>query len=110
LNQVAEKLWSTADPQALQNLLQVFSRRGLPEFDFRLIGLCRHPDVAVRRWALRVMEETSHPQVREFALSELEPESQTVFTTGRSVVGLFVKNACSIEWSFRKIPSSDMAS
>ena len=48
---VLQRLWTEQEPQVVAKLLRVFSNRPLPDFDARLIELCRHGDEEVRRWA-----------------------------------------------------------
>ncbi len=87
LQTVLGNLWTARKPNVIANLLRVFSGRALPEFDPRLIELCRHDDEEVRRWAFRALEENEHPLIREFALTEL----QSGVRDG-SAVALFIKN------------------
>ncbi len=72
LNRVLERIWSEHDPKTLANLLSSFQARALPVFDSRLIELCRHDDSRVRVRALSALEPNAHPEVRAFALSELQ--------------------------------------
>jgi hypothetical protein len=71
LQTVLQTLWAAREPSIIANLLKVFSRRALPEFDARLLELCRHDNEEVRRWAFGALEENKHSLVREFALTEL---------------------------------------
>lgn len=86
LKVVLERLWAEQEPRTIANLLQVFSARALPEFDARLMELCRHSD-EVRRRAFIALKQNAHPLVRQFALSELQ-------TVGRHrlAVALFINN------------------
>jgi hypothetical protein len=87
LRLVLGRVWNAQDPQVITNLLWALSGRALPEFDGRLIELCRHSDDKVRRRAFAALEMNTHPLVRQFALTEL----QTGVEDGR-VVGLFINN------------------
>jgi len=87
LQTVLQHLWATHEPSVIANLLRIFSRRALPEFDARLIELCRHPDEEVQRWAFRAMEQNAHPLVRDFALTELQKGGNDAY-----VVALFINN------------------
>jgi hypothetical protein len=87
LQAVLQYLWTAREPRVIANLLKVFSGRALPEFDARLIELCRHGDKEVREWSFRALEQNAHPLVREFALKEL-PKG----VHDRSVTALFINN------------------
>ncbi len=87
LNLVVEQLWKEHDPTIIANLLQVFLRRPLPQFDSRLIDLCRHSDENVQRRAFNVLCENSHPLIRAFAIDQIQEN-----TLGIPVVGLLIKN------------------
>ena len=89
LRLILQRLRAEREPQVLVNLLQVFSARALPDFDIRLIELCRHGEEEVRRRAFVALELNTHPLIREFALSELETGVQD-----GSIVGLFINNYC----------------
>jgi hypothetical protein len=82
-----EHLWAAREPSVITKLLRVFSNRALPQFDCRLIELCRHGDGEVRRWALNTSAKNANPLVREFALAELEKG-----TCEGCVVALFIDN------------------
>ena len=78
---VVSHLWATKQPRSIANLLQIFSRRPFPQFDDRLLELCRHSDALVRRQALIALEKLAHPSIREYAVAELErglPEPNVV--------------------------------
>jgi hypothetical protein len=87
LQTVLQRLWSAREPRVIANLLHVFSARALPQFDARLIELCRHGDKQVRRRAFDALEQNAHPLIREFALTQL----QRGLREG-AVVGLFNHN------------------
>jgi hypothetical protein len=87
LQAVLQRLWAEQEPRVIANLVKVFSARPLPEFDARLIELCRHGDEEVRWRAFAALAQNSHPLVREFALTEL----QNGVRDG-SVVALFINN------------------
>ena len=87
LREVLERLWNTHDPSVIAKLLRVFSNRALPEFDPRLIDLCRHADPDVRKWALIAMECNAHPMVRTFAVAELQKG-----VSSDHIIGLFINN------------------
>ncbi len=72
LGVVIEQLWATGEPRVIANLLTIFSERPFPEFDDRLLELCRHADDGVRRRASIALANLAHPKIREFALAELE--------------------------------------
>jgi hypothetical protein len=84
---VQEHLWTETTPRPLSRLLRIFSNRPLPEFDARLIDLCHHADVDVRRWAANALENNTHALVRQFALEQLAHP-----TIDRSAVGFFIRN------------------
>jgi hypothetical protein len=71
LKKVVDRLWVTDDPATLACLLRLFMIQGLPDFDKRLIGLCRHADETVSRRAFQALRHHSHPSIREFAMSEI---------------------------------------
>ncbi len=87
LRAVLQRLWSEREPRVIANLVNVFSARPLPEFDARLVELCRHGDEEVRRRAFAALGQNAHPLVREFALTELEKGVRD-----GSVVALFINN------------------
>jgi hypothetical protein len=87
LRTVLRRLRSESEPRVIANLLRVFSARALPEFDPRLIELCRHGDEEVRRRAFAALEPNAHPLVREFAVAELRKGVRD-----GSVVALFINN------------------
>lgn len=87
LRVVLDRLWKEQQPHVIANLLMVFSARALPEFDARMVDLCRHGDEEVRRRAIMALAQNTHPLVREFALSELSKP-----VDDRSAVALLVKN------------------
>jgi hypothetical protein len=87
LQAVLQRLWVEQEPRVIANLVKVFSARPLPEFDARLIALCRHHDEEVRRRAFGALEQNAHPLVREFALTELQKGVRD-----GSVVALFINN------------------
>jgi hypothetical protein len=87
LQSVLQHLWAAREPRTTANLLRIFSARALPQFDTRLIELCRCDDGEVRQRAFRALEQNAHPLVREFALKELQKGVRD-----GHVVALFVKN------------------
>jgi hypothetical protein len=87
LQTVLQRLWAAREPGVIANLLKVFSARALPEFDARLIELCRHGDEEVRRRAFAALARDAHPLVREFALTELRKGIRQ-----NPVVALFINN------------------
>ncbi len=87
LQTVLQRLWAAREPGFIANLLKVFSARALPEFDARLIELCRHGDEEVRRRAFAALAQNAHPLVREFALTELQKGVRH-----GSAVALFINN------------------
>jgi hypothetical protein len=84
---VLQHLRTVQEPQVVANLLRVVSGRRLPEFDARLIELCRHRDEGVRRRAFCALAQNTHPLIRQFALSELRKGVRD-----GSVAALFTKN------------------
>jgi hypothetical protein len=87
LQAVLQRLWTEQEAGVIANLLRVFSARALPEFDARLIELCRHDDEEVQRRAFAALAQNAHSLVREFALTEV----QNGVRDG-SVVALFINN------------------
>ena len=87
LQAVLQRLRAEQEPRVIANLVKVFSARPLPEFDDRLIELCRHGDEEVRRRAFAALVPNAHPLVREFALTELEKGVRD-----GSAVALFINN------------------
>lgn len=87
LRAVLQRLRAEQEPRVIANLVKVFSAHPLPEFDARLIELCRHADEVVRRRAFGALVPNAHPLVREFALSELEMGARD-----GSVAALFINN------------------
>lgn len=87
LRTVLRRLWAADEPKEIARLLSAFSDRALPEFDPRLIDLCRHADADVRRRAWAALVQNAHPLVRGFAL-----ESLAQGLPDAAVVGLFVRN------------------
>ena len=72
LQRIAEGMLREEDPARLVRYLAVFSRRPLPDFDARLIGLLDHADAGVRRRAAKALAETKAQAVRDLALHRLE--------------------------------------
>ncbi|QDV36411.1 hypothetical protein [Tautonia plasticadhaerens] len=87
LEAVLRHLGAAREPRVIANLLRVFTKRALPRFDDRLIGLARHEVAEVRRRAYLALQQVEHPSVREFALAGLEGGVRD-----GSVLGLFVRN------------------
>jgi hypothetical protein len=87
LRLVLQRLRTERQPQVLVKLLQVFSARPLPDFDARLIELCKHDSEEVRRRAFGVLEQNSHPLIRDFALTELRGGLRH-----GGLAGLFINN------------------
>jgi hypothetical protein len=87
LDLILQRLLSVQEPTVIARLLSVFSNRGVPRLDNRLIQLCQHGDSEVRRGAVSALEKIRHPLVREFAIAELLSRKRA-----GSVIGLFVKN------------------
>jgi hypothetical protein len=87
LQAVLQRLWAEHVPSIVANLVKVFSARALPEFDPRLVELCRHGDEEVRRRAFAALGQNAHPLVREFALTELQEGVRD-----GSVISLFINN------------------
>jgi hypothetical protein len=87
LRVILQRLRNEQQPQVLVKLLQIFSARPLPDFDSRLIELCKHDSEDVRRRAFGVLELNTHPLIRDFALTELRGGLRD----GR-LAGLFINN------------------
>jgi hypothetical protein len=87
LHGVLRHLSTVDQPRVIANLLRVFMGRALPEFDARLIELCRHDDENVRRLAFCASKKNTHALIREFAVTELQKGGPN-----DSVVGLFINN------------------
>jgi hypothetical protein len=87
LRLILQRLRSEQQTQVLVKLLQIFSARPLPDFDSRLIELCKHDSEDARRRAFCVLEQNAHPLIREFALTELRGGLRD----GR-LAGLFINN------------------
>ena len=87
LTAVLDRIWKEQDPEVLARLLTVFSNRPLPQFDARLIDLCRHPNEEVTRRALSALKQNAHPLVRDFALNALREGTLSPLD-----VDLFIKN------------------
>jgi hypothetical protein len=60
-----------SDPVVLVKLLNIFSKRAIPQFEPVLLGLLDHPDETVRHRARYAMHETTHPAIRNEALARL---------------------------------------
>lgn len=87
LKMILERLWCEQNPTVIVNLLHVFAIRPFDRFDSRLIDLCRHSDRKVQRRAFNVLCENSFPEIRAFALAEIQQNS-----LGFPPVGLLVRN------------------
>jgi hypothetical protein len=87
LQSILNQIWMVQEPRIIAKLLRVFSNRSLPRFDARIVEMCRHVDADVQRAALTALESNSHPQVRAFAIKELDEHALSF-----PVVGLFIKN------------------
>jgi hypothetical protein len=87
LDTVLARIWAEKAPLIVTKLLRVFTARPLPNFDSRLIELCRHPDEEIRNRARIALAENSHSSVREFVETEIQKR-----TVERNVLRLFVKN------------------
>ncbi len=84
---ILQRLWIEQEPEIIVKLLRIFSNRPLPEFDARLIELCKHGDEEVRCWAFSALERNTHLLIREFALTEIYRG-----TRDRFAAGLFINN------------------
>lgn len=80
-------LRAVQEPGLVAKLLRVFWNRALPDFEPRLIELCRHADSEVRRSAFNALKCNSHPLIRAFAIAELEKGVRS-----GQVVSLFINN------------------
>ena len=87
LERLLNHLWAEDEPSVTAKLLRAFSLRPLPHFDSRLIELCQHSDDDVCHWAIKALGQNQHPDVRSFALEQLETGNLT-----HKIVNLFVKN------------------
>ena len=64
LRLILQRLRAEREPPVLVNLLKIFSARALPDFDVRLIELCKHGAEDVRRralWRFRVKYPSANP-------------------------------------------------
>jgi hypothetical protein len=84
---VLDRLWREQESSVIANLATVFAVRALPEFDARLVELCRHGNEEVRQRAFAALGQNAHPLVREFAQSELQKGVRD-----GPVVDLFINN------------------
>jgi hypothetical protein len=87
LQTVLQRLWAAENPTVIVNYLTVFSNRALPEFDARLIELCRHPDEKVQWRGFQALSKNNSPVLRQFALGELEKG-----LCDGSIASLFINN------------------
>lgn len=71
LRLVADRLRATGDPVEVKNLLYVFGRIAMPNFDPALLDLCGHADPELRRRAFMACGQVAHPAVRARGLAEL---------------------------------------
>ncbi len=71
LSQIWEVIRTTSEPAVLDNLLRVFRRRALPQFDEWLIELCKHTDADVMKGAYTALAQNSDSRVRKFAIEEI---------------------------------------
>jgi hypothetical protein len=69
LRTVLVHLWSAPQGRVQRNLLRLFTRRSLPEFDAKLIDQCRHGDDETRARAFRALRQNPDPLVRQFVYS-----------------------------------------
>lgn len=84
---ILQRLWTEQEPRIVAKLLRVFSRRALPNFDGRLIEMCKHSDEELRWTAFRALSQNTNPLIREFALNELESGLRD-----ESLADVFIKN------------------
>jgi hypothetical protein len=87
LQTILRHLWTEREPSVVAKLLRVFLFRAPPEFDARLIELCRHCDKKVRWRAFAALKRVVHPLVRDFALEQLGSGEHD-----RLGIALFIKN------------------
>lgn len=87
LTAVLHRLWAAENPKVIANFLTVFSNRAMPAFDSRLIALCSHSDEKVQMRAFQALSKNRNPEVRSFALAELENG-----LTDGAIASLFICN------------------
>lgn len=68
---VLQRLWPERRSERLAKWLRVLCGRPLPEFDPRLIDVCRRASRDVRPVAFEALSQNSDPRVRAFALAQL---------------------------------------
>jgi hypothetical protein len=62
---------------AIERYLQIFAARPFPRFDSRVLELCEHADLQVRRRASTAVAMNRYPEIRQFAIKKLrEPTYQ----------------------------------
>jgi hypothetical protein len=77
LERILERLLDSTNAEVIDKYLQVFAMRALPRFDSRILELCQHESLQVRRRAARAVANNKHSEVRKFAVSKLgDPEYQ----------------------------------
>jgi hypothetical protein len=77
LEAVLERMLRCQSSESLQRFLQVFAVRQLPHFDSRILDLCQHEDLQVRRRATTAAAINRNAEVRKFAINKLDdPEYQ----------------------------------
>lgn len=83
-----EELIRTSDPGRAAELLSVFSRRALPEYDERLLVWIDGSDPVLRRRAAFALSNTPHPLIREAVVERLSVQglSSTLLLALRSCV------------------------
>ncbi len=68
---VAERIFTTSDAKLQQRLLYGFIRKGLPQFDMRLVALLDDDDEDTQWFAAQTLSHHRHPLVRAAALERL---------------------------------------
>lgn len=87
LQTLHDRLFTAHDAEVIARYLTVFSNRAMPDFDPRLLDLCRHSDEKVRFRAFTGVAKYKHPTIRRFAISELESGLSNC-----SLAKLFIEN------------------
>jgi hypothetical protein len=84
---ILQRLWTEQKSRIVAKLLRVFWGRALPDFDGRLIELCKHSNKELRWPAFRALRQNTHPLIRKYALAELQGGLRD-----ESLADLFIKN------------------
>lgn len=72
LTAVAEAMFRESDAARLRRYLRIFTRKGLPVYDRRIIPFLDHDDERVRWFAAQALAHHAHEEVRELAVMRLQ--------------------------------------